>query len=750
MGKLHVSILSILLVTVLLVAAGSSAGALQVKAQAPTPSPFDEGDPITTPFDPVLPAPFVADAPLNDQPPATGGTPDMEALQDNQPDILPEFIPAACLQGPGPWEERAPFSAALIGAGVVSDGVFVYVAGGGMEGGGVSNLFMRYDPVGGVWDTLAPLPTAVEEPLVLYAEGKIFLLGGSIGAGALTDLVQIYTIASNTWTTGSPMPGVRNQMSGGYHMGIIYAVGGYNTGGVSPQSQTWGYSIAANSWAIKTPMPAAVAGAGSQMVNGHLFVIGGRDVDHMSLSTVYDYSVATNSWSVKTPLPVSVNYPATAVYLNRIWVFGGGDPFNGRPDTQIYDPQTNTWATGPNLNNGRSFLGGTATRNQIVSVAGWNTSYSNSFEVAVQPALNALIVYSDGSTIPATLQEGLLAQPGIGRVDTFNGSYSTPTLEQLMAYDVVIPFSNNPFADPVSLGNNLADFQDSGGVVVLLAFDWSDGFGITGRWETGGYAPFNKATGMKYASVTLGTVQQPGHALLAGVTTLNVYYHTATTPASGAVQVASWSDGSIALAYKSRAVGINAYLGDFSGQWSGDFAAVIANAAYLLRSGAPACVSLSCKGPTYINGAISDTDLTQTNRLFRDDPASTCAAPATCSITSVTGALHYDLYPFINNHDETQCVSVTLDPGICGPAYALQSAAYLGKYDPANLCGNFLGDVGGSPSAPKTYSFSVGGWQAYQIVVVQTNPDAFCSGYRLTVSPEQCSDHYLYLPFLRR
>ena len=53
-------------------------------------------------------------------------------------------------------------------------------------------------------------------------------------------------------------------------------------------------------------------------------------------------------------------------------------------------------------------------------------------------------------------------------------------------------FSNNPYADAVAMGNVLADYADTGGVVVGLNFDWfGPPFGLDGRWITGGYTPFN-------------------------------------------------------------------------------------------------------------------------------------------------------------------------------------------------------------------------------------------------------------------
>ncbi len=740
----------ILLVVALLLVTGITSGVYPASAQAPTPSASDEGDPTLDPVEPVLPTPVTADIPAGNQT-ATGGSLAFETPEGVQPDIMPKLSPAACLQGPGEWELMTPLSTPFYGAGVVSDGIYAYVAGGNTISGAINTL-TRYNPQDNSWTSLANLPTAVYDALAIYAEGKIFLLGGQIDSSTIVNLVQIYTIASNSWTTGHIMPGTRAQMSGGYDSGILIAVGGLDSAGLTPQNQTWRYSIAANSWATSAAMPAALGGAGSGMVNGHLFVIGGRDTTHTSLTTVYDYSVAGNSWSTKAPIPVGVNFPGTAVYLNRIWVFGGGDPFDGITNTQIYDPFYNTWSVGPALNSGRSFQNGVAMRNQIISIGGWGTDYSNVVEVATQPLLNVLIVYSDAGIKPTTLQFDLMAQPGIGQVDTFNGQVVTPTLADLKAYDIVVPFSNAGWANAVTLGNILADYQDSGGVVVGLAFDWNNALNnmITGRWLTDGYSPFNPTTTTAFSTVSLGTIQRTGHPLLAGVNVLSVFYHLNVTATAATVQVAAWSDGNIALAYKGRAVGINAYLGDFAGQWSGDFAAIIANAGYLLRAGSPTCVSTSCQGPTVIEGAITDTDLTQTDRIVRGDPASTCASPQSCSAFGSGDSFHYDVYPFVNNSSTTQCVSVKVDAKTCIDTHYLQSAAYLGAYNPANQCSNFLGDIGASPTPIKSYSFSVAAWQSYSVVVLNSVTGNLCPGYTVTVTPQQCDLREMFLPLIQR
>jgi hypothetical protein len=150
-----------------------------------------------------------------------------------------------------------------------------------------------------------------------------------------------------------------------------------------------------------------------------------------------------------------------------------------------------------------------------------------------------LVVYSDGGpsgqgphaanpttkqpfTTPATFRNQLAALPGIAAVDDYDASTSTPTVALLSGYEAVVPFSNFGYSDPVTLGNNLADYEQfDNGVVVGYAYDW---FGssqtIQGRWLSGGYTPFNAGGGNVNTPATLGTFVL-GHPLMTGVSALN-------------------------------------------------------------------------------------------------------------------------------------------------------------------------------------------------------------------------------------
>ena len=215
-------------------------------------------------------------------------------------------------------------------------------------------------------------------------------------------------------------------------------------------------------------------------------------------------------------------------------------------------------------------------------------------------ALRILLVEAqcEPSQPAATLRGQIITQPGVAAVDFFNGALGTPDVALLRAYDVVLAMGDCGWSDRVSVGNNLADYQDQGGVVVGAVFSWQGtGAGtVGGRWMDAGYSPYQ-----------LGALDQPGHdslgphdsnsPLLAGVTNLSALYRSAVALTVGATELAQWSDGAPAVAFKGRAVAINANLGDYSGTgiFGGDFARIFVNAG---RAYVPGDVSLAPRKAT--------------------------------------------------------------------------------------------------------------------------------------------------------
>jgi hypothetical protein len=136
-----------------------------------------------------------------------------------------------------------------------------------------------------------------------------------------------------------------------------------------------------------------------------------------------------------------------------------------------------------------------------------------------------------------------------------------------------------------------------------------------------------------------------------------------------------------------------------------------------------------------VTGTIDSSDPTEIDRMFRDGIPSTCAVPKVCPGVLGDGLpRHYDSYTFTNTTGSTQCVTIDADAMTCTGANFIFLQAYLGSFDPSNLCTNYLADIGGSPNSTGSFSFNLDDGQTVVIVVNEVDPDAGCVGYSLTVS----------------
>jgi len=176
----------------------------------------------------------------------------------------------------------------------------------------------------------------------------------------------------------------------------------------------------------------------------------------------------------------------------------------------------------------------------------------------------------------------------------------TPTLADLQQYDAVILWSDYSFSDAYTFGDNLADYMDGGGgvVIAVFAFNSSPGLGISGRIQSDGYLPFT--LGGNTSGTTLTLVEDlAGHALLDGVTSFNggtsSYHHSGISTAAGATQVAHWDNGVALVSYSEPTAGICVGLNFFpgssdslSGGWdaSTDGDLLLANALLFAAGGA--------------------------------------------------------------------------------------------------------------------------------------------------------------------
>jgi len=101
----------------------------------------------------------------------------------------------------------------------------------GISGEGATQNAWEWDPVADSWRALANIPVKRCSAIAEEVNGKIYLIGGlepmENGRGTrVTGLNQMYDPVADSWTNRSPMPTTRNHAFSGVVNGKIYVLGG--------------------------------------------------------------------------------------------------------------------------------------------------------------------------------------------------------------------------------------------------------------------------------------------------------------------------------------------------------------------------------------------------------------------------------------------------------------------------------------------------------------------------------------------
>jgi hypothetical protein len=139
-------------------------------------------------------------------------------------------------------------------------------------------------------------------------------------------------------------------------------------------------------------------------------------------------------------------------------------------------------------------------------------------------------------------------------------------------------------------------------------------------------------------------------------------------------------------------------------------------------------------GPAILDG--NPPNMTQADRFGRDGQPSACSGKG-CPGGGFPGTKRFQTFNFTNNSAVAACFTVTINAAL-GGAGDIESVAYLGSYDPTNLCLNYLGDSGivglGTTVGSATYSFTVPAGANFVVVVNTTGTITASSQFSGTVS----------------
>jgi N-acetylneuraminic acid mutarotase len=312
------------------------------------------------------------------------------------------FVTTALAQMPtSPWKKGAPFpepDEELYGV-ALNGKLYVF---GGWADGKAAGLAYEYDPATDRWTKRTPMPRPAHHAALAAANGKIYVMGGFVppqntaipvgGAWEPIDNAWEYDPAADSWKSLPPLPGKRGSALAAEAGGKIYVIGGATTveGAKDPFFAFFGpsrvlgtnevYDPATNTWASRKPMSVPRNHAFGGVVNGKIYVIGGRTGHGFILSAtntdvVEEYNPINDSWSVpKERMPTARSGGASGFDGRRIYVAGGEvttkDLVGAFKSVEAYEPATNSWTTLPSMPMPRHGVAGAVIGNRFHLVSG--------------------------------------------------------------------------------------------------------------------------------------------------------------------------------------------------------------------------------------------------------------------------------------------------------------------------------------------------------------------------------------------
>lgn len=161
---------------------------------------------------------------------------------------------------------------------------------------------------------------------------------------------ELATAAPNTWSSRAPMPTGRSGLVAAAVNGVIYAIGGQDAD-FKPLAKVEAFIPGAGTlvaWAPKAPLPARrSAPDGAAVINGKIYVAGGKNDQLQATRSLFVYDVAGNFWTTRGAMPMASYGGAAAAIDGKLYVIAtppGEDQFFTAPTRLFrYDPATNTW-----------------------------------------------------------------------------------------------------------------------------------------------------------------------------------------------------------------------------------------------------------------------------------------------------------------------------------------------------------------------------------------------------------------------
>lgn len=250
-----------------------------------------------------------------------------------------------------------------------------------------------YDPVVDVWREGPRLPEPRHHPMMAALDGDLWAIGGyGRGSGDWTNRTEVWRLGPGDagWRPGPSLPTPQAETVGLTYDGRVHLITGR-----SPRDGANGQwrdqvdvathlVLDGERWETARPCPMARNSAAGAVLDGALWVAGGRVVGGDGTGRLDRYDPVADRWDTLAPIPPS---PVTgrqvggglalAALDGRLAAFGGewfdrAAPGGGGvfAETWLYDPAADVWRAGPPMPTPRHGLAAATVGGVVYAIAG--------------------------------------------------------------------------------------------------------------------------------------------------------------------------------------------------------------------------------------------------------------------------------------------------------------------------------------------------------------------------------------------
>jgi N-acetylneuraminic acid mutarotase len=231
-------------------------------------------------------------------------------------------------------------------------------------------------PIEAVWAARAPLPQTNSEIAVAELAGKIYVIGGYPSTRKYVSTVQVYDVRADSWEIGVPLPQPMHHTMAASANGLLYVIGGeISQSGFADRGifldTVYAFDPTSATWTQKASMPTSRSGGGAAVVDGKIYVAGGRPPAGHHFAV---YDPAQDSWTTLPDLPTQRNHLAVVGLGGKVYVVGGrfgGSVGSEMTDVvEVYDPASGAWSRVASLPAPRAGLNGVEARGCLYAFGG--------------------------------------------------------------------------------------------------------------------------------------------------------------------------------------------------------------------------------------------------------------------------------------------------------------------------------------------------------------------------------------------